>query len=172
MAFNASLNQANINTVIHCVSTQDELQALTLEVSLDMAFDFKDPTSLLPGSNKSVAYQIRPSYNHFTIANWANYANTTHQAPNSVAGSLASMFVPLQHFMDSLIAFSKSAPDFYYQPSYRQFPSLSYYQDTRVSVRLSFFHHFIVALWNPSALFMLSDRLLPDFGDHSPSGGA
>ena len=111
MIFNASMNQANINLNIHCISTQDELQSLAIEESLDLAFDFEDPSALLPGSSKSVAYHIRPSYNKFTITNWANYANTTH-----------------------LISFSKNASIFSYQPLYRQFPSLSYYQDTRVSV--------------------------------------
>ena len=134
MLFNASMSQAKINLKIHCISTQEELQSLALEESLDLAFDFEDPSSLLPGSNKSVAYHIRPSYSKFTITNWVNYANTTHQAPNLVATSLAYLFVPLQRFMDNLISFSKNASVFSYQPLYRQFPSLSYYQDTRVSV--------------------------------------
>ena len=106
MVFNASMNMANINLNIHCISTQEELQSLAIEESLDMAFDFEDPSALIPGSNKSVAYHIRPSYNKFTITNWVNYANTTHQAPNAMASSLAYMFTPLQHFMDSLISFA------------------------------------------------------------------
>lgn len=173
MIFNASMNQANINLNIHCISTQEELQSLAIEESLDLAFDFEDPSALLPGSSKSVAYHIRPSYNKFTITNWANYANTTHQAPNAVATSLAYLFVPLQHFMDTLISFSKNASIFSYQPLYRQFPSLSYYQDTRVSVlELTVSSIFLVSLWNSSSLFVLGDRLLHDLRCHTSFRGA
>lgn len=173
MVFNASMNMANINLNIHCISTQEELQSLAIEESLDMAFDFEDPSALIPGSNKSVAYHIRPSYNKFTITNWVNYANTTHQAPNAMASSLAYMFTPLQHFMDSLISFSKGASISVYQPVYRQFPTLSYYQDTRVSVsRIASSPYVLVSLWSPSALSLLGDRFFDDLCCHPSFRGA
>lgn len=151
MAFNASLSQSNLSTTIHCVNTQEDLQALVLEVSLTVAFDFDDPNSLLPGTNKSVSYHIRPSFNLFSITNWVNYANSTHQAPNAMAGSLASIFAPLQQFMDSLILLLKNASPTFNQYVYRQFPTLDYYQDTRVTVHFLF----ISIMFSPFPEFFL-----------------
>ena len=125
---------SNIEAVIHCLASEEELQSLSVQEYLVAAFDFDDPEALF--SNRSVSYKIRPNSELLSVVNWVSYVNTTHQAPNSVATLFTTTFSSLQRSMDYLISALKNSSSTLHFMAYRQFPSLSYFADTRVSVEM------------------------------------
>lgn len=119
---------------IHCVSSDEQLQELSSTVSLAVAIEFTNPSSLLDPAAR-VDYALRPSTNQFSIMNWNEYVNTYQQEPSSTPASFLGKFSPLRLFLDDLIMSMKTQSPVSRQYSYQQFPNQGYYVDTRLHVR-------------------------------------